>query len=105
MSFQETSKFCKYCNRQVLARKKGINHILHLLLTIFTSGIWIIAWILCVAENNNDNWRCGICGQEIGCEDFTNKKSSGLPFWCKLAISGVWVGIIIVFIWEGVKLL
>lgn len=27
------------------------NHVLHLLLTIFTAGVWVIPWILIAASN------------------------------------------------------
>ena len=64
-SYIETSKFCKTCNKQVLARRKGVNHILHLILSICTIGWWIIIWILVVISNiiRVGEWRCSVCGK------------------------------------------
>ena len=64
-SYIETSKFCKTCNKQVLARRKGVNHVLHLILSIFTVGWWIIIWVLVVIKNIIvvGEWRCSVCGQ------------------------------------------
>ena len=64
-SYKETSKFCKTCNKQVLARRKGVNHILHLILSLFTFGIWVIIWILVVVKNIVvvGEWRCSTCGK------------------------------------------
>ena len=36
---------------KVAKENKGTNHILHLLLSIFTAGLWLIVWLL-VAMNN-----------------------------------------------------
>ena len=33
----------------VIARGRPVNHVLHLLLTIFTCGLWGLAWLLMVA--------------------------------------------------------
>lgn len=63
MGYQETSKYCKRCVKQVLARRKGTNHILHLLLSIVTGGIWIIVWILCSIKIGG--WRCSQCGGRV----------------------------------------
>ena len=65
MGMQETSKYCKSCNKQVLARKKGTNHILHLLLTLLTGGLWLLIWILCGISNGLSSWRCSFCGKKI----------------------------------------
>ena len=59
---EEGSGYCLQCERQVLIRRKGINHILHLLLTIFTAGIWLIIWILTALIRQP--WRCGVCGSK-----------------------------------------
>ena len=39
----------------MLSKKKKTNHILHLLLSIITAGIWIIVWILVAASNGSEN--------------------------------------------------
>jgi len=99
MAFEESSEFCKYCNRQVLAHRKGTNHILHLLLTVFTGGLWLIMWWICSKEK--DNWRCTVCGQEMEPTIEALTKS----FYLDLVTSIVLLILIIVFIWQAVKLL
>lgn len=63
MFYDETSKFCDYCNKQVLARRKGTNHILHFLLTVFTLGFWLIIWFL--SSIKIGGWRCSLCGKKV----------------------------------------
>lgn len=60
MAVQEATGFCKFCNKQVMIRRKGTNHILHLILSIITCGLWIIVWILVSIKIGG--WRCTQCG-------------------------------------------
>lgn len=62
MAIQEVGGHCKHCDRDVMVRRKGTNHILHLLLSIVTVGIWIIMWILLSIKIGG--WRCSICGRK-----------------------------------------
>jgi hypothetical protein len=39
----------------MLSKKKRTSHILHLLLSIVTAGIWIIMWLLISASNSSVN--------------------------------------------------
>jgi hypothetical protein len=64
MAFRESTGFCKYCKKQVLARAKSANHILHFFLTVFTAGLWIPIWIFC-SLNTYGRLRCTQCGQRI----------------------------------------
>ena len=64
MSLDHTQKHCSTCGDSVLAQRPGINHILHLLLTIVTGGIWAIVWIL-VAIFKFGGWRCTQCGRAV----------------------------------------
>ena len=62
MVAQEATGFCKGCNRQVMIRRKGTNHILHLLLSCLTVGLWIPIWIFCAIKIGG--WRCSQCGMK-----------------------------------------
>jgi len=57
---QENTGYCKICEKQVMIKRKGTNHVLHLLLSIVTAGFWIIIWILCSIKIGG--WRCSACG-------------------------------------------
>lgn len=63
MATQETQKFCKNCNKKVLARRQSTNHILQLLLCLFTAGLWLPIWIL--HSIRIGGWRCIYCGSKI----------------------------------------
>jgi uncharacterized membrane protein YvbJ len=39
----------------MLSKKKKTSHILHLLLSIITAGIWIIIWIIVAISNSTEN--------------------------------------------------
>lgn len=75
--------YCNQCNANVLAQRQveeieisKTNHILHLLLSIFTGGIWIPMWILIAITGSFANavraligaplsyWHCTKCGRE-----------------------------------------
>ena len=60
MGFQETRGFCTNCNKYVLVRGATPNHILHLLLTLVTCGLWLIVWVLLSIAPVV--WRCSQCG-------------------------------------------
>jgi hypothetical protein len=45
MAEEKRTGFCTVCNKQVMVFRRGTNHILHLLLTLVTFGVWIIVWI------------------------------------------------------------
>ena len=63
MVAQEATGFCKACNRQVMIRRKGTNHVLHLLLTLVTLGFWLIIWAL--VSFKIGGWRCSQCGMKV----------------------------------------
>ncbi len=63
MGTQETSGYCSHCDKNVLCRAQTPNHILHLILSIVTSGVWLIIWaILCIRAKE---WHCSQCGHKI----------------------------------------
>ena len=62
MGYAESTGFCKHCDRKTLLRRKRPNHVLHLLLTIITAGIWLIVWILVSIQIGG--WRCSQCGSK-----------------------------------------
>lgn len=61
MSTYQHMEFCKICQKQTIHFAEKPNHILHLLLSIITVGIWVPMWILitlmCMFRNE-----CSVCG-------------------------------------------
>lgn len=55
------SRYCDDCSKHVLAVRQTPNHILHLLLTLVTCGLWGIIWIG-VSIGADKTYRCPNCG-------------------------------------------
>ena len=56
------AKVCKL-HGPVRAYRKGTNHILHLILTICTGGLWSIIWIGVGIKFSG--WKCPTCGNKV----------------------------------------
>lgn len=41
----------------MLSRKKKTSHVLHLLLSVVTAGVWLVVWIICALSNSMENSR------------------------------------------------
>lgn len=62
MAEEKKSGFCQQCNKQSVVFRKGTSHILHLLLTVLTAGLWLIVWIGSAIKFGG--WRCTQCGSK-----------------------------------------
>lgn len=62
MGIEYRQRWCETDQRLVRAERATPNHILHLILSIVTAGLWLIVWLLVAIENGNRPWRCPICG-------------------------------------------
>jgi len=56
--------YCKNCKKNTVQIKQKANHILHLLLSIVTVGVWLIVWFF-IALFTSDTPTCTICGNEV----------------------------------------
>lgn len=56
--------FCKHCRTTTRHEKQigGTSHVLHLLLTLLTMGLWIFVWFICAANNTYRGTYCSVCG-------------------------------------------
>lgn len=63
MATEYTSGYCRNCAAPRKLERKGTNHILHLLLSIVTFGVWLIVWLL-VARLRFGGWNCSVCGSD-----------------------------------------
>ena len=58
--------YCDDCDRYVRASKeKTVNHVLHLLLTVLTCGLWAVIWLLAGAASLSERYRCPRCGNVV----------------------------------------
>ena len=56
--------YCKNCKKSTVQVKQRANHILHLLLSVVTVGIWLIVWFF-IALFTSDTPTCTICRNEV----------------------------------------
>ncbi|VGO22707.1 hypothetical protein [Pontiella sulfatireligans] len=57
----KTARFyCADCDTVTKCEARTPSHILHLLLSIITAGLWVIVWVLLILKPLA--WRCASCG-------------------------------------------
>lgn len=54
--------YCRTCEAPVLASKQKPSHVLHLLLTLITFGLWIFVWMFLTLMAAMRSYRCTTCG-------------------------------------------
>jgi hypothetical protein len=58
------SGYCEQCGRTVrLYQDPKTNHILHLLLSILTCGLWLVVWLY--KGTRAKGYYCTACGTEV----------------------------------------
>lgn len=57
------SGYCKNCGKKVRIERPSTSHVLHLILSVLTCGLWIPIWILCSIRIGG--WRCVSCGSIV----------------------------------------
>lgn len=62
---KSSTGYCIHCKKQMLIHKSGVNHILHLILTLVTFGAWAVVWIFLWFVNLFNLWRCSSCGTKV----------------------------------------
>ncbi len=60
MPLEYKSGVCVNCNEVRKVFRNKPNHLLHLLLTFLTGGVWAIVWIFVAIRFGG--WRCDHCG-------------------------------------------
>lgn len=53
---------CAVCHRPTLHLVEKPNHILHLLLSVVTMGLWLIVWLLVSLHSRDKLEVCTVCG-------------------------------------------
>lgn len=63
MGLEQSTKMCRTCGKHTVVQRPGANHVLHLLLTILTAGLWLVIWVLSAVRIGG--WRCSQCGRRV----------------------------------------
>jgi hypothetical protein len=66
MAQVQYSHYCEVCDKQTLHTKDRVNHVLHLILSICTLGLWLIVWLVLGISNSTAKPRCAVCGTRRG---------------------------------------
>lgn len=63
MGVEQSIKMCRACGRQQIVIRKGANHVLHLILSVLTMGLWLLVWLGSVIRFGG--WSCSACGRKV----------------------------------------
>lgn len=58
----QASFHCPQCQQQRLFTRNGVNHVVHLLVTLFLCGLWLPVWIIIAASQSSNPYFCSSCG-------------------------------------------
>ena len=64
MGVKTSGGYCRHCNKNVMTQKNTPNHLLHLILSVFTLGLWVIVWLLLILGHIGGS-RCTECGHKV----------------------------------------
>lgn len=64
MSQKQAGRYCTHCQKNTMVTGTKPNHVLHLVLSILTAGIWLIVWLL-VSIGKMGGYRCTQCGNKV----------------------------------------
>ncbi|MGL6096309.1 MAG: LITAF-like zinc ribbon domain-containing protein, partial [Fimbriiglobus sp.] len=94
-TYHEAQADCPHCNRLVLARSEGQNHLLHLLAFIFLCGVWSLPWAIMTALSR-PKWLCPRCG--TWCTDGPRTTwDRTLAIWWLVANAAILGGVLVFF--------
>jgi DNA-directed RNA polymerase subunit RPC12/RpoP len=61
----QSSGVCPDCGERRLIASRKPNHLLHLILTIITVGLWAVIWFFIAWSGEFHKWRCQNCGTQV----------------------------------------
>lgn len=64
MSTYNEMMYCAQCDKHTMHLREKTNHILHLILSLLTFGVWLIVWAL-VSWSNSMQSQCTTCGRTL----------------------------------------
>lgn len=62
MGWIEGPRFCPHCERRVSARRRTPSHLLHLILSLVSFGLWLPVWLIVAIGAGSGHWLCSVCG-------------------------------------------
>lgn len=87
----QKSNFCSQCQKPTLWARPGTNHVLHVLLSLVTCGLWLPVWMW--ASVRIGGWRCQSCGSD-GFEDSSVNEDNDAKGDDQLVMGGIKGGLL-----------
>lgn len=56
---------CTKCDKCGLFYKEAPDHVLHLVISVITSGIWLLVWAAIVIMTLGHSWKCATCHEPL----------------------------------------
>lgn len=84
-------RYCKYCKEYVAANRGSPNHAMHLVLTIFTLGLWLPIYLIASLNQTHNCVRCGAV---------TTGVMDKLAFWALALLVPVMFLIVMAAMWS-----
>lgn len=81
MGEQREGGYCANCKKDVVVFRRTTNHLLHLVLTVLTAGLWIIVWMLISLMPSRRT--CGQCGSSNIGHRSTTSRTTGIDGFLK----------------------
>lgn len=98
MAIKFARRYCVPCEQYVLAQKQGPNHILHLLLSLITFGVWVPVWIIVTVWSWPTPYRCPTCGDVGELIKMTAEQRKQGNFFAFLVLLGIGFAIYMSFV-------
>lgn len=56
------TRICPHCGEINMVDVQSVNHLLHLVMSVLTGGIWLAVWAVMMMSNDSDNFfKCYNC--------------------------------------------
>jgi hypothetical protein len=65
MPIEQKQDYCAACGTNTLFQRSTPHHLIHVLVTVFSCGLWLIPWMI-FAWVHDSAYRCQTCGGEPG---------------------------------------
>jgi hypothetical protein len=66
--------FCPVCKHRQTFERGHVNHVLHLVLSVITLGLWLVSWVAVVIGSRCWPWSCTQCGWRLSRLSFAKEK-------------------------------
>ncbi len=62
MGLEQANFYCPQCQQPRLFTRQGINHVFHLIASLFLCGTWLFVWVLVAMSHSGNPYFCQVCG-------------------------------------------